>query len=66
LIEVLTKTSGVRFDDAWPARRELTIHGRRIPYLGRAALLANKRAAGRPKDVADVAWLEAHGDEPEA
>jgi hypothetical protein len=29
--------------------------GRRtIPVIGRAALLKNKRAAGRPQDMADV------------
>jgi hypothetical protein len=27
---------------------------REIPIIGRDALLANKRAAGRPKDLADI------------
>jgi hypothetical protein len=26
--------------------------------IGRNELLKNKRASGRPKDLADVAWLE--------
>jgi hypothetical protein len=38
------------------------IDNRQIPYIGRAALLQNKRAAERPKDLADVAWLEAHSE----
>jgi hypothetical protein len=29
-----------------------------VPVIGREALLKNKRASGRPKDLADVAWLE--------
>ena len=28
-----------------------------LPFLGRNALIANKRAAGRPKDLVDVAAL---------
>jgi hypothetical protein len=29
-----------------------------VPVLSRADFVANKRAVGRPKDLADVAWLE--------
>lgn len=36
------------------------LNGREIPFIGRGALLKNKKAAGRPKDVADVARLEEH------
>lgn len=64
LIEILTTIQGVSFDDAWAGHRVFVLEGRQIPYIGRAALLRNKRAAGRPKDLADVAWLEEH-DEPE-
>ena len=60
LIEVLTTISGIRFDDAWSRRLTFDLQGRRIPYLDRSALLTNKRSAGRPKDLADIAWLEAH------
>lgn len=34
-----------------------------IPYIGRKALLVNKQAAGRPKDLADVDWLEKHPED---
>lgn len=60
LIEVLTTISGVRFDEAWPNRRSFTLDGRVIWYLDRGALLANKRSAARPKDLADVKWLLDH------
>jgi hypothetical protein len=36
----------------------LEVDGRRLPVLGRAALVKNKRASGRPKDLLDVAALE--------
>lgn len=60
LIELLTTISGVSFDEAIADHRRVDVDGREVPVMGRAALLLNKRAAGRPKDLADVAWLEAH------
>ena len=35
------------------------VSGMVVPFIGRAALIQNKRAAARPKDLADVAALEA-------
>jgi hypothetical protein len=29
-----------------------------LPVIGRAHLIQNKRASGRPKDLADLTWLE--------
>ena len=63
VIELLTRIDGVTFEEAFVDHRSFEIDGRRIPYIGRAALLANKRAAGRAKDLADVEWLEEHTDE---
>jgi len=60
LIEILTTVTGVAFDEAWSQRRTFELEGRKIPCIGRRALLANERAAARPKDLADVDWLEAH------
>jgi hypothetical protein len=34
------------------------LNGLPIPYIGRAALIENKRSAGRHKDLADVEELE--------
>ena len=63
LIELLTSVNGITFDEARAGARFFELDGRQIPFIGRAALLQNKRAAGRPKDLADVAWLEAHPEE---
>jgi hypothetical protein len=57
-IEILTKISGVSFDDALRGSKTFELDGYRIPYIGKAALIANKRAAGRHKDLADVEELE--------
>ncbi|MSP59635.1 MAG: hypothetical protein EXR72_04715 [Myxococcales bacterium] len=57
-IDILTAITGVAFDEAWEDRLPLDIEGVAVHFIGRAALLANKRATGRPKDLADVAALE--------
>ena len=57
-IDVLTGLSGVSFDEVWESRLTFDIEGRSIGFIGRAALLKNKRAAGRPQDIADAARLE--------
>jgi Nucleotidyl transferase of unknown function (DUF2204) len=63
LIEILTKVDGIEFDEAIEEGRQFELDGRTIRYIGRQALLRNKRAAGRPKDLADVDWLEKHPEE---
>lgn len=57
-IDLLTAISGVGFDDAWSSRMDVAIAGLSVPVLGRDALIRNKRASGRPKDLLDVAALE--------
>lgn len=57
-IDILTSIEGVEFEEAWPARLEVEIDGLRIPVIGREHLIQNKKASGRPQDLADVAWLE--------
>jgi hypothetical protein len=56
-IDILTAITGVEWEDAWPRRLELLLEGIRVPVLGRDDFIANKRAAGRPKDLADLALL---------
>ena len=61
-IDILTSVTGLRFDDAWPRRIAVGIGGFDLPVLGREDLIANKRAVGRLRDLADVAELEADTD----
>ena len=60
-IDLLTSLTGVTFEEAWPEREEIELEGIRIPVIGRAHLIQNKRATGRPKDLADADWLESSG-----
>ncbi|MBK7396019.1 MAG: nucleotidyltransferase [Myxococcales bacterium] len=57
-IELLTEISGVRFEDAWLRRWSLDLDGVPCTIIARDDLLTNKRAAGRPQDLADVDFLE--------
>lgn len=57
-IDVITEISGVTFEEAWPTRVVLDVRGVPVPFLGRDALIKNKRASARPKDLADVELLE--------
>ena len=60
-VDFLTTISGVTsFSEAWTERVDAGVDGQTVPFLGRRALIANKRAAGRLKDLADI---EALGEE---
>ncbi|WP_221401584.1 hypothetical protein [Truepera radiovictrix] len=62
-IDLLTEISGVGFSEAWENRVTQTVDGLPLPFLDREALLRNKRASGRKKDLADVEALE-RGETP--
>jgi hypothetical protein len=57
-IDLLTEISGLSFDEAWASRQPAELDGRTVHFIGREALLTNKKASGRPKDLADVARLQ--------
>ena len=58
-IDLLTGVTGIGdFDWAWRNRMDRDVRGRQVPFIGREALLQNKRAAGRKKDLADADLLE--------
>jgi len=57
-IDILTGISGVVFDEAWPRRLTARVGDLDVPILGRDDFLRNKRAVGRPKDLADIALME--------
>jgi hypothetical protein len=56
-VDLLTRLSGLEFDEAWSRRELHSVAGLEVPFLGRADLIANKRASGRPKDLADLESL---------
>src|SRR6266446_2025129 len=53
-IDVLTQISGVDFATAWPRRQEALFDDVQVAVLGRDDFIANKRATGRLKDLADA------------
>ena len=57
-IDFLTSISGVDFDAAWSRRSPIQMDGVDVFTISRDDFVANKRAAGRPKDLADIALLE--------
>jgi len=61
-VDVITVIDGVEFEDAWPERLEATLGDLRVPVLSRHHLIANKKAAGRLQDLADVERLERMDD----
>jgi hypothetical protein len=57
-IDLLTEITGVDFELAWRERSQFELATRSVPVIGRAHLIANKRASARPQDLADVEALE--------
>jgi hypothetical protein len=57
-IDVLTRITGVEFEAAWPDRLGTEIDDLLVPVIGLQALLTNKRALGRTRDLADLELLE--------
>lgn len=57
-IDVMNQISGVEFPEAWATRIDTRVGGVPVSILGFDQLLANKRAAARAKDAADVEVLE--------
>lgn len=56
-IDVMTFIKGVDIDEAWRDRVEGILDGVEVYFVSKPHLLANKRAVGRPEDLADVARL---------
>lgn len=63
-IELLNRISGVSFDEAWDGRVQVELDGLTVPVIGLTELLTNKKASGRPKDLADVDELGGTLDSP--
>ena len=54
----LDSVDGLTFDGAWPNRVPSEYGGEPVFVISREDLIRNKRAAGRPQDLADIAALE--------
>ena len=57
LAETPWKVSGLTFDEVLASRVAVELDGRTIAFIGRDALLRNKEASGRLKDLADAERL---------
>jgi hypothetical protein len=53
-IDLLTSISGVTTDDAFATKISAMLDGIPVFILGKDALIRNKRAVGRPQDLADL------------
>ena len=53
-IDVMTDISGVEFDEAWGSKVFQAVGSLDVPFLSRADLVRNKKAAGRTRDLADL------------
>jgi hypothetical protein len=62
-IDLLTTIDGVTFADCYPRRQMVTVAGLPLPILSLDDFKANKRASGRPKDLADLHSLDESEDE---
>jgi len=61
-IDVMTSVDGLTFPEAWDERLVAEFGDQEVGFLGRDGLLKNKRASGRPKDLADIALLTEGND----
>ena len=57
-IDIVSGITGVSFDDAWERRVPVVLPGGSVDVLSKVDFVANKKAVGRPKDLADLALLD--------
>ena len=60
-IDLLTAIDGVSFDECYRRRQSFVVDGVTLQLIDVDDLKANKRAAARPKDLADLDALDASG-----
>ncbi|MBN1587383.1 MAG: hypothetical protein JW937_08175 [Candidatus Omnitrophica bacterium] len=59
-VDLITSITGVSWEEAWNSKTQAECGGLKLFILGRDQFIANKRALGRKKDLAD---LEALGED---
>jgi len=65
-IDILTRVAGLDFESAWTSRIEASYGDQKVFVVSRADLIASKRAASRPQDLADLSALEDAGEDERA
>ncbi|MDP2957857.1 MAG: hypothetical protein Q8N53_15630 [Longimicrobiales bacterium] len=60
-VDLINAIDGVSFEEAWPGRVDAVVvsDDGEVPvsFIGLDALVKNKRASGRPKDLDDLSYL---------
>jgi len=56
-IDLLTELTGLSFSEAWESRVRHSFGPCEVDFIGRNALIKNKRATGRPQDLVDLEML---------
>jgi len=65
-VDLLTAISGVTWEQAWSSRAAGAYGDLSVPFIGRESFVANKRASGRLRDLADLEDLgEDLGEDPD-
>lgn len=57
-IDILTRLTGLTFEEAWPGRLRQDVGDVQADFIGREAFIRNKRATGRAKDLGDIEGME--------
>ena len=57
-IDLITKVTGLDFDNAWGKKEIASFEGLTINFLHLSDLKTTKLATGRPKDINDLQSLE--------
>ena len=53
-IDLLTQIDGVTFEECFANKKEVSIDGLQINFIGYNDLLKNKKESGRPRDIDDI------------
>jgi hypothetical protein len=57
-VDILTGLTGLEFEAAWNKRIDLPLDDETLPFLDKDSLRNNKKATGRPQDIADLEALQ--------
>jgi predicted nucleotidyltransferase len=57
-IDLLTEIDGVKFEECFVNRKEVTIDRLKVNFIGYSDLLKNKRESGRARDIDDIDNLQ--------